>query len=644
MGLLLYSFAALIYGSVSCQCLVRIELDQQIANLAVGHLRFEGRHPGWIYEQHDTIGDLIAAYETPERRRSHWDVRREERVRGTLERLSALTARGGFAAWDEFRRTQPPLKAATATAIYFASPRLAGLSARAMNQAVGVLHLRVRTINILERAGIRLLSDLVEGSQAGIPMPRSSFLSACDVIDALEALVTAVTTQRDIDWPALATARGFPVLPTNVSPLHTGELLKRELVRQITTAVEIEHGETGLLILQSRLLMAGSPPLTLQQIGKRIGATKEYVRAEEERIIKMLRRAIWCNDYRNCRFRFREELVQPLHALAAILENAGNMRFSESEWTRLLRAPANRVHAGAATARESDNAAARTEAQAFSLWQWHQTLTGAFGLGAKDLRSEERLLLELVGFRSVRLKNKPTRPLMVPQTKHAKVFRAALREIERLLALSPAEGYRLSELDHLLRAKFGRNSPNEAELLALLNSVPGLDPTAGMGRYRGRLSHLKRRADRFERILRDHGKPMHYHDLAKTAGFVPPAGTSGKPYQAISTQLGADPRFVHVGRTGLWGLASWSELETRTVADAAAHTLAECGRVLTEAELYRSIASRRPTTRCFLVSELTRDRRFIRVAPATWALADKIPAPWKAWMPRPEDGEHRIGS
>ena len=616
-----------------------MKLDPAIANLPLGHLRFEGRHVGRLFEEYKTIGDLISAYETLYQGARVWTPRVQQTVESALQRLRTATAERGFRGWDEFRKAQPKLNRARGASVYFASERFSRLMPAELEQPPGALHLRNRTVSLLEAAGVTDLADLVQRSHAGLALPKQAFVSACDLMDAFEALVSAITAEGTIAWLSYARVRGLRVLPEKASAVHTGELFKRQLVEQMTAAVELQHGATGLLILNHRLLRSGAP-LTLQQIGHKVSTTKEYVRAVEESIIKMLRRAIWFGDYRNCGFRFRDELLEPLHVLADILESSGKMRFSETEWSRLLSGPAERARRIFKDASRTGGGASRFSAksQAFSLWQWHQSVASAFGLGAKDIRAEERLILELVGFRSIQPKEGMTRPVMVPQTKPSKPFRAALREIKRLLAYSPPEGYRLAEIDALVRTKLGDESPNEAELLALLNSVPGLDPTGRMGRYRGRLSHLQRRADRCERILRAHGKPMHYHELAKKAGFVPPAPKSLKPYQAVSTQLGADPRFVHVGRTGLWGLASWNDLERRTVADLAAHVLDGAGRVLTEAELYRAMSSRRPVSRKFLNSELARDPRFIRVAPATWALVGKIPAPWKAWVrPRPKD-------
>ena len=618
-----------------------VKLDPAIAKLPLGHLRFEGRHVGRIIEECKTIGDLVSAFDAPEQRARAWTPRMLRTVEKTLQRLLEATAERGFRGWDEFRKSQPELKPARGASVYFASEKLSRVLPAELDEPVGALHLRNRTVNILEDAGINNLAELVQRSQAGIAMPKAAFVTARDILEALEALVSATTGEGMIDWLDYARARRFAVLPAQVSALHTGELFRRQLSEQITAAVELQFGETGLLILQKRLWSTDGAPLTLEAIGGRIGTTKEYVRATEETIIKMLRRAIWFGDYRNCRFRFRDELLEPLHALAAILERSGKMRFSELEWKQLLSGPAERARR---VSKRVDELSSDGDSQAFSLWQWQETLTSAFGLGSKELRSEERLLLELIGFRSIQPKKALSRRLIVPQSKPSKVFRAALRQIERLLAKSPPEGYRLEELDEALRAKFGEQSPNRSELLALLNSLPTLDPSGGMGRYRGRISGLKRRADRLERILRDHGEPMHYHELAKKAGFVPRSKKSAKPYQAISTQLGADPRFAHVGRTGLWGLASWTALETRTVADLAAHILGESDRVLTEAELFRSMLSRRTLTQSFLVSELKRDRRFIRVAPSTWALAEKIPAPWKAWVRPAETRRESTGS
>jgi hypothetical protein len=103
--------------------------------------------------------------------------------------------------------------------------------------------------------------------------------------------------------------------------------------------------------------------------------------------------------------------------------------------------------------------------------------------------------------------------------------------------------------------------------MAELPGVVRLDPALELfhGRYRSRAGVLSRTADRFERILRRAGKPMHFRKLATSqtleGGRTTELAAVGKLYR--------DPRFVPIARTGLWAMKAWN-LDTGSVTEIAA--------------------------------------------------------------------------
>ncbi len=430
---------------------------------------------------------------------------------------------------NQFRQTPP--RQADAFAIYFSNASLQTLSPAFKCRPVALLCLKPRAINALSRAGIRTIGQLIDRAERGIVSLRAAgVLTRNEIISALDALSKSIRT-NDIDWVAYAKRRGFVILPEKRHVHWSPQAFLEELPRVAAGVVGLEGGAKALVVLRKRLLCAARNVLTLEKTGRQIGTTREFVRQLENDIVGMLHEVFWPDQRpwhgagsrrqpsdrprwvcRRSRSQLRPEFLQPLREFAAALTSEDKRRaLSPLDWERILR----------------------------KVW----------GVRPYQLEAAENLILNLLGLR------------LAKRTKT--MFRGAQKKINRLLAQDYPEGLSRRELAMILRKKLGPMAPTMAELPALVRLDPALE--LFHGRYRSRAGVLSRTADRFERILRRAGKPMHFRKLATSqtleGGRTTELAAVGKLYR--------DPRFVPIARTGLWAMKAWN-LDTGSVTEIAA--------------------------------------------------------------------------
>jgi len=155
-------------------------------------------------------------------------------------------------------------------------------------------------------------------------------------------------------------------------------------------------------------------------------------------------------------------------------------------------------------------------------------------------------------------------------------------------------------------------------VVSLLRTLPSLERTNQLDGFKVRLSQLSY-TDQCEVILRARGHPMHIEELALALAETNPERKRRTAQDTVAL-LSPVPRFVAIGKSGYWALREWKNVETRTIADVAVDLLASIGKPLHVDELFVLIRKRRPVARISMETVLRQDRRFVRVARATWTL------------------------
>jgi hypothetical protein len=125
--------------------------------------------------------------------------------------------------------------------------------------------------------------------------------------------------------------------------------------------------------------------------------------------------------------------------------------------------------------------------------------------------------------------------------------------------------------------------------------------------------------DKIYVILKEHGKHMHFNDIAKAikdSSFKRKDVTT----QAIHNELIKDKRFVLVGR-GIYALKEWG-YEKGTVADIIAEILRKEGAALHRDEIVKRVLKSRYVKETTILLNLQGKQQFKRVAKATYALEE----------------------
>lgn len=125
--------------------------------------------------------------------------------------------------------------------------------------------------------------------------------------------------------------------------------------------------------------------------------------------------------------------------------------------------------------------------------------------------------------------------------------------------------------------------------------------------------------DKIYVILSDHGKPLHFEEIAgaiKGSDFKRKDVTT----QAIHNELIKDGRFVLIGR-GIYALKEWG-FKKGTVAEIITEVLRKAGEPLHRDEIVKRVLKHRQVKETTILLNLQGKQQFKRVAKATYTLAD----------------------
>lgn len=173
----------------------------------------------------------------------------------------------------------------------------------------------------------------------------------------------------------------------------------------------------------------------------------------------------------------------------------------------------------------------------------------------------------------------------------------------------------LDELD----AKLSYEHPSQIEaiasvskLLASLNGIWGLEKWPSV--------NPKNIRDKIFVVLGAKKEPMHFSEIAEE---IRKSDFSRKDVttQAIHNELIKDKRFVLIGR-GIYALDDWG-FKKGTVADTIAAVLKEAGEPLYRDEIVKRVLEKRKVKETTVLLNLQSKKEFVRVAKATYTLAEQ---------------------
>ncbi|MBX9708388.1 MAG: hypothetical protein K2X61_10685 [Caulobacteraceae bacterium] len=148
----------------------------------------------------------------------------------------------------------------------------------------------------LRQAGLRTVGCLLRPDvQMGLSRLPGVGRTTADVVRTrLADLAASLDENGDPDWDGVAASWGFPVVPD--WPLETGLAFVEAIPETIRRWTEAHEEEADRLILSLRLGRERQARATLEEVGQRIGVTRERIRQRQTKLLNGLGAALLDDD------------------------------------------------------------------------------------------------------------------------------------------------------------------------------------------------------------------------------------------------------------------------------------------------------------------------------------------------------------
>ena len=345
---------------------------------------------------------------------------------------------------------------------------------------------------------------------------------------------------------------------------------------------ELRFGPNARVVLENYILKASSPETTFSGIGRSVGITKQAAHAVFKRMIRKFREVMLEDKYRMCGFRLRPEFLHPLRLLSGKLRRRSDTILHQSDWNALL---------------------ART-----------------WGISATQLGPTEPLILEILGRSRLDFGKSTLDPIIVIASGKDKTrLNVAARLIQSLLTSQYPSGLTLQKLTGAIKRRSGMRNLSKDKIRALVRCVKNIERIGKLYRIPDR--SMRHRADHYAEILRRSGKPLHYRELARRAKLFG-YRVNDRKRQSVTNILVKDSRFAPVAQSGFWALATWPNLETRTITQIAFDEIQRARGPLDEKHLYALISRQRVVKKRSIPRMLTQSKCFKRVGYRLWTTCE----------------------
>jgi hypothetical protein len=214
-------------------------------------------------------------------------------VERRLRTLDACRDQNGAVDWTAFEAVcTGRILTSAASAEEPAAPRF---SPAALARPVEVLRLGTKA-KYLRHAGLRTIGHL-EQDDVSLRLARLDGIGAgtAHIIHTrLADLAASADETGEPRWDAAAASWGYPLTPGHSLP--TGEAFLASTAHVIEQWIEAHDNEADRLILGERLVRSREGRLKLDELGKRLGITRERVRQRERKLLDGLCDALLADD------------------------------------------------------------------------------------------------------------------------------------------------------------------------------------------------------------------------------------------------------------------------------------------------------------------------------------------------------------
>jgi hypothetical protein len=203
------------------------------------------------------------------------------------------------------------------------------MSEKAAKLTLAQIHLH-NEIEKLEKIGIQNLDQLLGLFAEGLPKIRGVGTKARkNLLKIAISADSAISESGEIDWDVFAEMAGFRTIPNPEVQLTTGTEFLSSLdgvVQKLTTQC-FDEVESATLV--DRLIPLKKNTVTLEELGRRFGVTRERIRQKQKKVIEIISAAVLENYYEGLSFRFTQHFSQFWRAAAEYFRGTDSVSYNE---------------------------------------------------------------------------------------------------------------------------------------------------------------------------------------------------------------------------------------------------------------------------------------------------------------------------
>lgn len=451
---------------------------------------------------------------------------------------------------------------------------------------LGLLHLPSRSHNPLDKEEINSLGSLFSLTDAELRnVPRLGPISLKKIQNAKSALLKAITESGTINWQYFWEKQKIKIIPQGFDNNASEDKIISELPTIIKKILEQNPDERLWLIIQRRFGLEETQKLTLEELGLALNLTRERVRQLEETALKELRGVLIEDDYKNKSYHVHLNILHTIKKLSLIVNELTDQALIENSLLDLI----------------EDKFSFRSDA----------------------IKPSLHLILKINGLSIIEFNRSDLQPVWGKFEKaEAMTAQNFIERVDKLLTEENA--LPLSEIDILVQInKVARKKSRQS--LEQFRKYIGICSSVELhkeGFYWGKFEYLESRGNQVERVLFEHGEPVHIKEIIREINHrLASYGKRTVNLRNLVNQMSSDDRFVPIGRSGEWGLSSWS-IDTGTIVELMKQYLIALNEPATAEEIYSYVRDRRPVRKSSIEAYLTFQEDFAKVGRTRWGLAE----------------------
>ena len=465
---------------------------------------------------------------------------------------------------------------------------------------ISLLHLPRELCNTLEREYITTIGQVCSLDDTQLKNISGLGAKSREMIKKRQqALLSSVGVNDDIvKWPLFWQELDIKIIPGELNVEVSSQQILENLPLIIREILNQHSDERLWTIVQRRFGLQDTIQLTLEELGIAFGVTKERVRQLEQIALKELREMLIEDEYTAKDYHVRSQVSRTMRLVCQIAVDEVEKAARESV---LL-----------------------------------QRIKERFDIDPAPVKPSLFLILELSGIERITFDKEALEPIWgIIESSQERKIKKGIEKLDTLLTEEFATP--LSEIDILihLNKRVRKSKRFSLEELGLLIELCSSVKEYSEGFYWGKFEHLAGRFNQVERILTERGEPVHIDEITREIDhrLVKHGKRTVEPNNLVN-QISRDNRFVPIGRSGEWGLSSWS-LNIKTIVDLMKQCLIARNESVTVEEIYAYVSERRPVRRRSVQVYLASINDFAKVDRTRWGLASWSEVEGaKTWNPK----------